>query len=96
MKQNITVENFINEHKKLRPDNFTREGLIALFNFYAEYDEEIELDVIRDCVYFSEYKNLKEFYIDYDKADYQNIEDITDRTTLIKIENSEGFTIEDF
>ena len=106
MKQNITVENFISEHKKLRPDNFTREGLIALFNFYEEIEQDIELDVIRDCVYFSEYKNLKEFHNDYDKTEYPDVEQIEERTTLIKISKTcprdrkypkcKGFIIENF
>jgi hypothetical protein len=46
----------------------------------------IELDVIGLCCDYSEYANLKEFQDDCGD-EYQSLEDIENRTTLIKIED---------
>jgi hypothetical protein len=80
-----------------RGDQFSYEGLIALF-YYLEMLEEdigepIELDVIGLCCDYSEYANLKEFQDDCGD-EYQSLEDIENRTTLIKIENSDGFIVQ--
>jgi hypothetical protein len=52
-----------------RGDQFSYEGLIALFDYLEmledDIGEPIELDVISLCCEYSEYENLKEFQDDY-------------------------------
>ena len=81
----------------IRPDNFSYEGLEALFDYLQMLEDDIgkpiELDVIGLCCDYSEYANLKEFQDDCGD-EYQSLEDIENRTTLIKIENSDGFIVQ--
>ena len=86
-------------HKMGRGDQFSYEGLIALFDYLEmledDIGEPIELDVISLCCEYSEYDNLKEFQNDYGDG-YESIDDIENDTTLIKIEDEEGFIIRQF
>ena len=65
MKQSINEYDFRNAFIQLRPDNFTYEGLTALYNHLEDLEQdtgqEIELDVIALCGDFSEYENLEEY-----------------------------------
>ena len=83
----------------IRPDNFSYEGLEALFDYLQMLEDDIgkpiELDVIGLCCEYSEYENLKEFQNDYGD-EYESLEDIENNTTLIKIEGKEGFIIQNF
>ena len=58
-------------------------------------DQKIELDVIAICCEYSEYDSLKDFQNDYGD-EYESLEDIENNTTLIKIEDEEGFIIQQF
>ena len=86
-------------HKMGRGDQFSYEGLIALFDYLEmledDIGEPIELDVISLCCEYSEYDNLKEFQNDYGD-EYESLDDIENDTTLIKIEDEEGFIIRQF
>lgn len=68
MKTNVTVYNFRDAFQGIRPDNFSYEGLSALYDYLTELEEacdtEIELDVIAICCDFSEYKSATEAVID--------------------------------
>ena len=83
----------------IRPDNFSYEGLEALFDYLQMLEDDIgkpiELDVIGLCCDYSEYENLQEFQDDYGD-EYESFEDIENNTTLIKIEGKEGFIIQNF
>ena len=65
MKQTLNEYQFTQEFKRIRPNQFSYEGLQALFHWFEEYEdetgEEIEFDVIAICCEWSEYENLKEF-----------------------------------
>jgi hypothetical protein len=95
----INQYDFVDAFKRLRPNNFSYEGLLALFDWFEELEdqgnEQMELDVIAICCDFSEYENLKEFQNDYGD-EYESLEDIENTTTLIKIEDEEGFIIQQF
>jgi hypothetical protein len=86
-------------HKMGRGEQFSYEGLLALFDWFEELEdqgnEQMELDVIAICCNFSEYENLKEFQNDYGD-EYESLEDIENSTTLIKIEDEEGFIVQQF
>ena len=104
MKQTINEYQFKDAFQKCRPDNFSCEGLTALYDYLEQYEEdtgqEVELDVIAICCEFTEYEDLKEFqgiYYDDIKGDkYKTLEEIEEETIVIPIEGTEGFIIQDF
>ena len=85
-------------HKAGRGDNFTYEGLIALYDYLEQYEddtgESMELDVISLCCEYAEYESLAEFQEDYSE-DYQSIENIEHATQLIMIDDT-SFIIQQF
>ena len=60
MKTTVNFYYFKREFKALRPNNFTDEGLIVLWDYLEEYEqssgEELELDVIGLCCDYNEDK----------------------------------------
>ena len=99
MIQTITKSEFTSAfHKMDRGNNFTYEGLIALYDYLEEYEdstgEQIELDVIAICCEYNEYESLEEFQEDYSE-DYQSIEEIEHATQVIMIDDT-SFIIQQF
>ena len=98
MKQRINEYDFRRAFEQLRPNNFSYQGLGALFDYFEELEdsigEEIELDVIGICCEYSEYDNPSEFQEDYGE-EYKTIEDIGDHTTVIPVDG-ESFIIQQF
>ena len=103
MKQTISIYDFRRAFERMdRKDQFSYEGLEALFNWYEEYEEdtgeEVELDVIALCCDFTEYENLEEFrreYVNGNGCQYETLEDVQECTTVIDIEGG-GFIIQQF
>jgi len=97
MKETVTRHRFIDVFMKIRPDNFSRLGLHALFDYLEEFEEdsgeELEFDVIALCCDFGEYKDLTDISEQYAK-DFNNDEDLNDYTTVIEFEG--GIIIQDF
>jgi hypothetical protein len=58
MKQTINCHEFINQFDLLRPNNFSREALIMMFEYFEQYErdigEEIEFDPIAICCEYVE------------------------------------------
>ena len=98
MYQSINKYDFARAFEQLRPNNFSRAGLFALYDYLEQYeedtDEQIELDVIAICCEYSEYESLEEFQEDYGD-DYESIEDIESETTVISVDD-DGFIILQF
>jgi hypothetical protein len=98
MKQTINEYDFRRAFEQLRPDQFSYQGLGALFDYFEELEdgigEEIELDVIGICCEYTEYEELSEFQEEYGK-EYKTIEDIEDHTTVIPV-FGDSFIIEQF
>lgn len=98
MYQSINEYDFIRAFEQVRPDNFSRAGLSALYDYFEQLEEDIgnpiELDVIAICCEYSEYESLEEFQEDYSE-DYESIEDIESETTVIPIDDN-GFIILQF
>ena len=93
MIQTITKSDFTTAfHRMGRGNNFTYEGLNALYDYIEDYEdstgEQIELDVIALCCEYNEYEDLAEFQEDYGE-DYKSLEDIEDRTILIPLDDKE-------
>ena len=76
-KKSVTITDFMDAFTKMRPSNFTYEGLECLYNYLIDFerdtDTEIELDVIALCCDYSEYKDLEEY-----KQNYSSINSIKD------------------
>ena len=98
MKQSVSFYDFVRAFAEIRPNNFTRAGLVALFNyleaFEAETGEEIEFDVIGLCCDFTEYENIAEFNRDYG-TDYESRDEIRETTIVIDVDD-EAFIIQAF
>jgi hypothetical protein len=100
MKKTINYYDFRAEFRAFgREEQFTRDGLKALFNYLEELGEdcgaEIELDVIALCCDYVEYENMDEFHNEYDKSDYPTLEVLRDHTEVIEIDN-DSFIISAF
>ena len=84
MKTTVNFYEFRNWFEKNRPNNFSYDGLIALWKMLEEYEdstgEEIEFDPIALCCEYSEYDDMHEFWKDYDKEDYPDEQSIMDNT----------------
>ena len=102
MIETVSQNNFIDAFKTYfsgsYKDNFSYDGLTALYEYLENFEEDtgdkVELDVIGLCCEYSEYKNFKELQNNYD--DIVNLDDLKDNTTVIEIPNSDGFIIQDF
>ena len=77
MKQTVSFNTFDQAFCELRPDNFTHQGLQALFEYLEEFEastgEELEFDVIALCCEFSEYESATEAaceYFDFEGMSY--------------------------
>lgn len=98
MFQQISKYDFARAFEQVRPDNFSRAGLSALYEYLEQLEEDIgnpiELDVIAICCEYAEYESLEEFQEDYGD-DYQSIDEIEQATTVIPVDDS-GFIILQF
>ena len=100
MKQTIDVYGFRRAFERTdRKDQFSYEGLEALFNWLEQYEddtgEEMELDIIALCCDFTEYESLSDFQKDYGMT-YQSIDDIEENTGVIRIRDDGSFIIQQF
>ncbi len=98
MVKTITQWEFVEEFKSRRPDNFSRLGLLELFDYFEEIEshqmQPMELDVIAICCEYSEYESLEEFQNDYG-SEYESIDDIERETEVIRIDD-DSFIIAQF
>ena len=98
MKQSVNMYDFERAFKNFERDNFSYDGLKALFEYLKEYGdgmgEEVELDVIALCCEYTEYDSLKEYNDDYGTK-YSEIDAIQNDTTLIKIDDN-SFIIQQY
>ena len=99
MKKSISKSEFMDEFRNYgREDNFSYDGLSALYDYFEDLAEdcgiEVELDVIAICCEYSEYEDLEEFQANYGD-DYESLEDIENNTMVIRI-NDDSFIIQDF
>jgi hypothetical protein len=61
MKTTVYRDDFLDAFQRIRPNQFSRAALVALFEYLEEIDREsemeMELDVIALCCAFAEYPN---------------------------------------
>lgn len=64
MKQTVTESRFIQAFREMRPEQFSRAALVALFDYLDQLEqdlgEETELDVIGLCCEWTEYADAIE------------------------------------
>lgn len=92
MKQTITKTMFINTFRKLCPDNFSYDALIALFDYYEDAEKgteiEIEFDPIAICCGWTEYDSIEEaseaYGLDVSKSDEEMIENLIDQDMTVR------------
>ena len=93
MKTSVNFYNFRQAFEAIRPDNFSSDGLRALFEYLEEYEqdcgEEIELDVIAICCDFTEWENKKEFKQYHPSIKFK---DIQDHTIFIDVDGTRFIT----
>jgi hypothetical protein len=92
MKQTVNEWDFIEAFRQAgREENFTREGLSALFKEFEDFEdstgEEIELDVIAICCDYTEYSNFAEFNADYKVLDDDEIAELLEENDIEDIED---------
>lgn len=99
MKQTVYRNDFHDAFVRMgRGNQFTSEGLDALYDYITQTEEdtetETELDVIAICCEFSEYENLKEFNDEYGEG-CADIEEVEWLTTVIRV-GEEGLIIQSY
>lgn len=98
MKKTMNEFDFVNDFTAIRPNNFTREALYALFNWIEQLDadtgEETEFDPIAICCDFTEYNSLAEVKEAYD--DIETIENLQDKTIVIEVPETDRLIIHNF
>jgi|TARA_B100001094_G_C18011199_1_gene710193 hypothetical protein len=109
MKETVTVFRFRDAFKQsdTYKNNFSYEGLHALFEYFEQLEddigEEIELDVVAICCEYTEYDSLEDFNADYSSDDkvytMDNIREeivVENFQCLIEIPDTERFIIGEF
>ena len=98
MKTTIQLHDFI--HCDALKDNFSYDGLVALFEYLEYYEQdcgtELDFDPVALRCDFTEYANIADFWQDYSSVEYQCLEDIEENTSVIYIRDSEAFIIQNF
>ena len=100
----VTRNDFIEWFRKSeqRKNQFTYEGLDALFDHLEEYEEgtgeKIKFDPIALCCEFTEYENIEEYNKNYEPV--KNLDAIRELTTVIETKNGDhpyrGFIIQNY
>ena len=84
------IEAFSKWHGGDYKNNFSYEGLDAMYDYFDEI-EEYELDMVGICCNYSEYENLAEIQEQY--ADIETVDDLRELTEVIEIPNNERLII---
>ncbi len=99
MYQEINIYQFRDQFNEIRPDNFSYDGLTAIYDYFEQLEddigEKIEFDPIAVCCEYSEYDSLEELNQDYSHQ-YASLEELEESTTVLRIPDSDGFVIQQF
>jgi hypothetical protein len=106
MKQHISLYNFRGAFmaSDTYKNNFSYEALGALYDYLTELEdcigEESDFDMVAICCDYSEYYDWADFRNNYsafvESELIRNIDDLRDFTTVIPVEGTTGFVIQDF
>jgi len=95
MKQTVNETDFISAFKNMgRENNFSLDGLKALFSWLESYEQdtgtEVELDVIALCCEYNEL-TIGEIKREYSNLNIESVDDLNDHTIVIPVDDeSEG------
>ena len=96
MKTNVSIYDFENAFRVIRPGSFSYAGLKALYEYLIDYedscDEEIKLDVIALCCDYTEYDDVDEVLENLPAM--ESLEDLQNNTQVIEFNG--GIIIQDF
>lgn len=96
MKQTVNFSTFQTAFESIRPNNFTYEGLTALFDFIEQQENdcgvEQELDVIALCCDFME-STYQDVINDYDLSDEEFSNPDTMQQSVIDYLNDETIVV---
>ena len=95
MKDTLDQWKFVSEFQKIILNQFSREALFVLFDFFEEIDPNMEFDPIGICCDFQEFDNFNDFKSDWG-SDIETIEELEEHTTVLRIPESEKFVIQRF
>lgn len=105
MKQTLNQESFIQAFEDMfRAKQFSRQGLIALFDYFEQYEqdtgEQLELDVIAICCEYSEdsYKDIADSYgltLDSEDSEAEQVQQVKDflETETIMVSEEDGLIV---
>ena len=97
MKQTMNEFDFKNEFKKIRPQNFSYDGLTVLYDhliqFEEDTDQELEFDPIAFCCEYTEFDSFEDVKKNYDVEDLEHLEQ---NTIVLKIPNSEKLIVQNY
>ena len=103
MKDTINKDQFINwfRSNEQYKNNFSYEGLEALFDYLEEMEEstgeELDFDPVALCCEYSEYDTFEEFQEEYNgEVLYPTLDDLEDYTTVIRVGHTGSFIIQQF
>lgn len=98
MKKTINFYDFCDSFSETYKNNFSYEGKKALFDYLEQYEEEtgedVELDPIALCCEYTEYDSLEELQADY--SEIKDMEELENNTTVIRIEDTNKFIIQQY
>tara|TARA_R100000315_G_scaffold48799_1_gene23107 strand:+ start:2566 stop:2883 length:318 start_codon:yes stop_codon:yes gene_type:complete len=100
MKETVTVYRFVDAFMQsdTYKNNFSYEGLHALFDYIQQVEddigEEFEFDVVGICCDYTEYDDLDDFDRDYSQnGKVYTMDEIREETVVIEIPDTERFII---
>jgi hypothetical protein len=102
MNKKINIYEFVNDFQKSQyKNNFSIQGLRALFDYFEELEkdlgEELEFDIIAICCDYTEYDTVEEFKKDYAEFDnIKSIKEIEEDTVVIRIKGTNGIIVKNF
>ena len=92
LKEDVTCSRFIDVFERVRPNSFSRAGLVALFDYLedlaTDFGQDREFEPITLCGEYAEYESIEEYKTD------RGIDDTSDDTlTLDDIQDEQGTVI---
>ena len=98
MKMTLSFSQFCDNWPESRKNQFSYDGLKSLYDYLIQYEEdtgkELDLDVIALCCDYTEYKNFQELKSNY--LDVKTLEELSEKTSVIPVENTKGFIIQNY